>query len=236
MAMFLDVGSFTFHVDPIFYFDQLQPFLRYLSSKCSLNAMTLGRSWQSPQVGLEACVAPIPFMIKSWRMRLDRNSIALVSRWKSAPVCRARWKVAFRWSAWRANRILLWESMRAYNKKHVSYYSNSLVTVSKRTHFRTHTCDITTERFRIGEPCNWLGGIHWTVSGNMMEFLFKQIICTTHTCIWFSMINAASSFSRPATLVLNALAIVLRSTEMNGFVYWISALCLTCSYKASTWS
>lgn len=55
------------------------------------------------------------------------------------------------------------------------------------------------------------------------------------TCIWFSMIKAASSFSSPATLVLKEVAIVCKSTEMKGAVYWMRALCLICSYKVSTW-
>lgn len=50
------------------------------------------------------------------------------------------------------------------------------------------------------------------------------------------MIKAASSLSKPATSVLNDAAILLRSTEMNGVVYWIRALCRICSYNVSTWS
>lgn len=56
-----------------------------------------------------------PFITKSWRIRFARTSIALVSLWKSEPVCSTRWNVVFRWSACRAYRILLWESIRACN-------------------------------------------------------------------------------------------------------------------------
>lgn len=59
----------------------------------------------------------VPFKTKSWRMRFARKSNALVSLWKSEPVCRALWKLAFRWSAWRACRTLLCESMRACRNK-----------------------------------------------------------------------------------------------------------------------
>lgn len=59
----------------------------------------------------------VPFMTKSWRMRVARKSNALVSLWKSEPVCRTLWKLAFRWSAWRACRTLLCESMRACKYK-----------------------------------------------------------------------------------------------------------------------
>lgn len=44
------------------------------------------------------------------------------------------------------------------------------------------------------------------------------------TCIWLSVIKASSSFCSPATVVLKAFAIMFRSTETNGWVYWMRAL------------
>lgn len=69
-----------------------------------------------------------------------------------------------------------------------------------------------------------------------MHSLFFRVsrIVVIITCIWSFVIRASSSFSRPVILVLKAFAIMFRSTERKGSVYWMSALLRICSYRVST--
>jgi hypothetical protein len=56
------------------------------------------------------------------------------------------------------------------------------------------------------------------------------------TCILFSVISAASSFSSMETEVLKAVAIKLRSTDIKGSVYCMIALWRISIYRVSTCS
>lgn len=82
---------------------------------------------------------------------------------------------------------------------------------------RTKSIDKMERKFLISDTC-----IVW-INISYQITLTRWEICD-HTWIWLSVIKASNSFSSPETVVLKAPAIVCRSTEINGCVYWMMAL------------
>lgn len=159
-------------------------------------------------------------------IRFDLSNMERTSRSNSLPVSRTLWKVAFLWSACRAYKILLCESIRACKDSAGS--TNDKLFTTQIDYFVANEA-LTNHLHKL------FGHRRIKKKNEKKERREKHVMLRLHseenkksvsnrTCIWLSVIKASSSFSSSATVVLNALAIIFKSTDTNGCVYWIRAL------------